>query len=116
MLRLDHWDLLERTELLAVNIIWYLRKSNFSKTDIRLYGQLTASSTSVALNIAEANWAISAKDFVRILTIALRESYEARTQMRIYWMSFDLDFTIYLQELHQIINILVSIIKKTQTT
>jgi len=110
MWRLTYGDLLDRTEILAISVIKYLRENSFQKTDMRLYWQLSSSITSVASNVAEANGAWSNKEFRRILRIALREANEVRSQMRIYTQAFTLDLSMFENETNQIIKILSSII------
>ena len=77
--------------------------------------QFLRSSTSIGANISESIYAQSNKDFISKYSIALKEASETR-----YWITImiksnivsEKKMTLMLQEVTNIINILVSIIKK----
>ena len=78
--------------------------------------QLLRSGTSIGANIEESTAAQSASDFIHKLSIASKEARETR-----YWLMLlqqsrlvNHDFSIYLKEIDEIINILTSIIKTMQ--
>jgi four helix bundle protein len=79
--------------------------------------QLLRSGTSIGANVEESTAAQSASDFVHKLSIASKEARETK-----YWLMLlqqsklvDCDYSIYLKEIDEIINILTSIIKTMQT-
>jgi four helix bundle protein len=74
------------------------------------------SGTSIGANIEESTAAQSANDFIHKLSIASKEARESK-----YWLMLlqqsklvDCDYSIYLKEIDEIINILTSIIKTMQ--
>ena len=77
--------------------------------------QFLRSGTSIGANIAESIYAQSNKDFISKYSIALKEASETR-----YWITImiksnivsEKKMSLMLQEVTNIINILVSIIKK----
>jgi four helix bundle protein len=78
--------------------------------------QLLRSGTSIGANIEEATAAISKKDFIAKMSISSKEARETR-----YWLLLlqksqivQLDFSSYLTEVEQIINILTAIVKTSQ--
>jgi four helix bundle protein len=87
------------------------------KKEFELGSQLLRSGTSIGANVEEAVQAQSRKDFVSKLSIALKESYEAR-----YWLRLCLDTSMLtkievgdaMQELQEVISLLTSIIKTTR--
>ena len=101
---------------------------DFALSIINLYQQLVAqkeyilskqllrSGTSIGANIEEASAAISRKDFIAKMSIASKEARETR-----YWLLLlekshlvKIDFSGYLKEIEQIINILTAIVKTSQ--
>jgi four helix bundle protein len=78
--------------------------------------QLLRSSTSIGANVEEATAAISKKDFIAKMSIASKEARETR-----YWLLLleksqlvKWDFTSYLNDVEQLINILTAIVKTSQ--
>jgi len=81
-----------------------------------LSNQLLRSGTSIGANVEESTAAQSASDFIHKLSIASKEARETK-----YWLMLlqqsrlvDYDYSIYLKEIDEIINILTSIIKTLQ--
>ncbi len=102
---------------------------NFSLTIIELYKrllekneyviskQILRSGTSIGANIEEAIAANSSKDFAYKMSIASKEARETK-----YWLKLldksqiiDYDYSKFLAEINEIINILTSIVKTTQS-
>jgi four helix bundle protein len=78
--------------------------------------QLLRSGTSIGANVEESTAAQSVSDFIHKLSIASKEARETK-----YWLMLlqqsrlvDYDYSVYLKEIDDIINILTSIIKTTQ--
>ena len=106
------------------------RSFDFAVQIVGLYQQLVAnkeyvlskqslrSGTSIGANVEEATAAISKKDFIAKMSIASKEARETR-----YWLLLlqrgeivKLDYSAYLNEINQIINILTAIVKTSQTS
>jgi four helix bundle protein len=86
------------------------------KKECVLSKQLLRSGTSIGANVEESTAAQSANDFIHKLSIASKEARETK-----YWLMLlqqsrlvDYDYSIYLKEINEIINILASIIKTMQ--
>jgi len=103
---------------------------NFSLQTIQLYKilienkefilskQLLRSGTSIGANIEEAMAAQSRKDFISKMSIASKEARETR-----YWIKLldksrlvDTDYSIHLNSIEHIINILIKIVKTSIET
>jgi four helix bundle protein len=78
--------------------------------------QLLKSATSIGANIEEALAGQSKKDFAAKMSIASKEARETRYWLRLLDKSqfIKKDFTTYLSEVEELINILTSIVKTTQ--
>jgi four helix bundle protein len=78
--------------------------------------QLLRSGTSIGANVEESTAAQSANDFIHKLSIASKEARETKYWLMLLQKSqlFDYDYSIYLKEIDEIINILTSIIKTLQ--
>ncbi len=110
------------------NII-QVKSFNFALKIIGLYQQLTKhkeyilskqllrSGTSIGANIEEALAGFSKKDFTAKMSIASKEARETRYWLRLYDASklVNLDYTEYLKDVDDIINILTAIVKTSQT-
>jgi four helix bundle protein len=110
------------------NII-VIKSFNFSMKVLQLYKllikhheyiisrQLLRCCTSIGANVEEAGAASSRKDFALKMSIASKEAREAR-----YWLKLlkeddfikDFDFSVLINEIDQIINILTKIVKTAQ--
>lgn len=80
--------------------------------------QVLRSGTSIGANIEEAVAAQSRKDFIHKMSISSKEARETA-----YWLKLlqksdltNLDVSLYLSEIDQIIRILTSIIKTSQSS
>jgi four helix bundle protein len=78
--------------------------------------QLLRSGTSIGANIEEAIAAQSRKDFISKMAIATKEARETRYWLRLLERSkiVEYDYTNFLFDIEQIINILTKIVKTTQ--
>ena len=78
--------------------------------------QLLRSGTSIGANIEEASAAQSKKDFIAKMSISSKEARETRYLLRLLDKSqlVNLDFTLYLSSIEEIINILTAIVKTSQ--
>ncbi|MGI8600519.1 MAG: four helix bundle protein [Chitinophagaceae bacterium] len=109
--------ILERSFDFALSIIT-LYQQLVSNKEYVLSKQLLRSGTSIGANIEEATAAISKRDFIAKMSIASKEARETR-----YWLLLlqksqivKFDFTAYINEINQIINILTAIVKTSQTS
>ena len=78
--------------------------------------QLLRSGTSIGANVEEAIAGFSKKDFTAKMSISSKEARETRYWLRLYDASklVDLDYSEYLVEIEDIINILTAIVKTSQ--
>ncbi len=79
--------------------------------------QLLRSGTSIGANIEEAIAAQSKKDFIAKMAISSKEARETKYWLRLLSESkyIDLDYSCYLNDIEDIINILTAIVKTPQT-
>lgn len=79
--------------------------------------QLLRSGTSVGANVAESISAVSKKDFVNKLSIALKEARETKYWLRLLKESklSKLDFSTTIDFVEELIKILTAIIKTSKT-
>jgi len=98
-------------------VIIRLYKFMISQKEVVISKQLLASATSVGANIREASAASSRRDFINKMTIASKEAREAK-----YWLDLineskivDYDLTEILSLNDELIKILTSIIKSSQS-
>jgi four helix bundle protein len=108
--------ILEKSFDFAVKITKYyvesIKKDYLLKDILR---QLLRSGTSIGANVSESQEAVSKKDFINKLSIALKEAKETEYWLKILFQSCIINENIYnelINECHQIIRILVSILKK----
>ena len=78
--------------------------------------QLLRCPTSIGANVEEANAAQTKKDFIAKMSIASKEAREARYWLRLLDKSqlVKLEYSIYLNSIEHIINILTKIVKSSQ--
>ena len=95
-----------------------LYKVLIEKREFVLSRQVLKSGTSIGANVEEAIAAQSRKDFISKMAIASKEARETRYWLRLMDKSkiIDFDYTIYLNSIEHIINILTKIVKTTQET
>lgn len=108
--------ILEKSFDFAVKITKYyvdsIKKDYLLKDILR---QLLRSGTSIGANVSESQEAVSKKDFINKLSIALKEAKETEYWLKILFQSCIINENLYnelINECHQIIRILVSILKK----
>jgi four helix bundle protein len=102
----------------------------FALEVVHLYGRITAqqehvlskqllrSGTSIGANVEEASTGLSREDFRAKMSTALKEARETRYWLRLLQESelVDIDVTIELAHIREIILILTSIVKTTSET
>ncbi len=78
--------------------------------------QLLRSATSIGANINEAQAASSKKDFLNKMIIASKEARESDYWLKLLSQSkfVEMDYSIYLNEVEEIIKILTAIVKSTK--
>ncbi|MCX6824253.1 MAG: four helix bundle protein [candidate division SR1 bacterium] len=94
-----------------------LAKFYMSLKDKKYYeiaSQLFRSGTSIGANVAEAQGAISKKDFINKMTIALKESYETLYRLEILEHGFDEHVVEIKSDCESIVRILVTIVKSSK--
>jgi four helix bundle protein len=93
-----------------------LYKELENQKEFILSKQLLKSGTSIGANVEEALAGISKKDFTAKMSISSKEARETRYWLRLYQASklVDLDYSSYLKEIDEIINILTTIVKSSQ--
>lgn len=111
-------NILQRAKKFSVQII--LLCSQLPKTSVGfiLTDQLVRAGISIGANLIEAQEAVSAKDFLHKISIALKEAKETR-----YWLELinvaglleENKLVSLLQEIEELIRILVTISKKLKT-
>ena len=86
------------------------------KNEFVLSKQLLRSGTSVGANVEEAIAAVSRKEFINKLYIALKEARETKYWIRILDRSqlVVFDYSEYLKDVEIIVNVLTKIIKTAQ--
>ena len=111
-------DICNRTCNFSTNIILFINSLPRTTAGITIGNQVIRSGTSIGANVEESQNASSRKDFLRGVTIALKEARETE-----YWLkliqSTELlgninDLTVLLQEINELIKILTTIIKNTK--
>jgi four helix bundle protein len=102
----------EKSFAFALNVI-ALYKILIEGKEYMLSKQLLRSGTSTGANIEESTAAQSASDFIHQLSIASKEARETKYWPMLLQQSrlIDYDYSIYLKDIDEIINILTSIIK-----
>lgn len=79
--------------------------------------QLLRSGTSIGANIEEAIAAQSKKDFIAKMSISSKEARETKYWLRLLNESkyINIDYSEYLKDIEEIINILTAIVKTSQS-
>jgi four helix bundle protein len=87
-----------------------------NKNEFILSKQLLKSGTSIGANIEEAIGAYSKKEFASKMGIALKEARETRYWLRLLNKSqlVHYDYSFYLKDIEDIVNILTAIVKTSQ--
>jgi four helix bundle protein len=99
----------------AIQIIG-LYKMLVEQKEFVISKQLLRSATSIGANIEEANAAQTKKDFIAKMSIASKEARETKYWLRLLDKSqlAKLNYSIYLDSVKHIINILTKIVKTSQ--
>ena len=97
-------------------IIIKLYKKMIGEKEYVLSKQLLRSGTSIAANVVEASAAISKRDFIAKMSISSKEARETRYWLQLIKLSdlVNVDVSVELQLIEEIINILTSIVKTSQ--
>jgi four helix bundle protein len=100
----------------ALKII-VLYRSLKEKNEFVLSKQLLRSGTSIGANVEEALAGQSRKDFIAKMSIASKEAKETRYWLRLLESSqiHKADYSSYLKDIEEIVNILTAIVKTSQT-
>ena len=109
--------ILDKSYAFAISIVHFCMRIQSERKEYVLTKQLLKSGTSIGANVEEAEQAQSKKDFISKLSIALKEAHETR-----YWLRLMRDTKItreeetnkLIDEVHQIIKLLVAIIKSSK--
>ncbi|MFH1360156.1 MAG: four helix bundle protein [Candidatus Omnitrophota bacterium] len=109
------YDLEERTEKYAKNVIQLCKKLAQNTINFELIEQVVSASGSVGANYIEANEALSKKDFFHRIKICRKESKESR-----YWLRLivsanstcEKEASPLIQESTELMNIFGAILKK----
>lgn len=93
-----------------------LYKTLTGQKEYVLSKQTLRAGTSIGANVEEAIGAFSKKEFASKMGIALKEARETRYWLRLLNKSqlVKLDYTLYLNEVEELVNILTAIVKTTQ--
>ena len=93
-----------------------LYKNLITKNEYVISKQLLKSATSIGANIEEATAAQSKKEFISKMSIASKEARETRYWLRLLDRSnlVNLDYSIYLSDIDEIISLLTAIVKTSQ--
>ncbi len=111
--------ILDKSYTFAVQIVLFCHKLQEEKKEYVLTKQLLRSGTSIGSNVEEGTQAQSKKDFISKMCIALKEAHETR-----YWLKLLRDTKIadqksadaFIQNVHELIRLLVAIIKTSKAT
>ena len=106
---------LEMTFKFSLQIIELYQKLIGAKEFV-LSKQLLRSGTSIGANVEESNAAQSKREFIAKMSIASKEARETRYWLRLLDKSklVQLDYTIHLQAIEHIVNVLTKIVKSSQ--
>jgi len=111
------YDIEERLIAFAVSMIKLAEQLPRTVAGINLMNQLTRSSTSPALNYAEAQAAESRADFIHKMKIALKELRETHCCLkiidRLQWLKIKIDN--HLKECNELVSIFVTSIQTTKS-
>lgn len=107
--------ILEKTFEFSLQII-ELYKALVIQKEYVLSKQVLRSGKSIGANVEEGIAAQSKKDFISKMSIASKEARETRYWLRLLEKSklVDIDYSIYLNSVEHIINILTKIVKASQ--
>ena len=110
-------DIRDRTYIFGIRIINFCRKLPSDRVSGAICSQLVRSGTSIGANTEEAQDAMSRADFVKTLSIALKEARETYYWLRILRdakMVTGSEIEDLIDESGQLVRILVKIVKTTK--
>lgn len=102
----------------AVRIVNLYKYLTATKNEYIMSKQLIRSGTSIGANVSESQKAQSRADFKSKLHISLKEAYETEYWLRLLYKTDYLteeEYKSIMQDIREIIALLISIIKKTET-
>ena len=110
-------DIVERTFNFSIEIIKLISLLPKNSLGFALTSQIVRSGTSIGANVEEAQGAISKKEFIQRMQIALKEARETR-----YWIRIIIETKLatetvtekLLDEVNQLIGILSTIVKNAK--
>ena len=110
-------DIVERTFNFSIEIIKLISLLPKNSLGFSLTSQIVRSGTSIGANVEEAQGAISKKEFIQRMQIALKEARETR-----YWIRIIIETKLatetvtekLLDEVNQLIGILSTIVKNAK--
>lgn len=107
--------ILEKTFKFSLDVIKVYQQLT-QKHEYILSKQLLRSGTSVGANVNESTAAQTKADFITKMAIASKEARETKYWLRLLKESkiVDIDFTLLLKEIDEIISILTAIVKTAQ--
>lgn len=111
-------DIAERTFKFGVAVIKITNSLPKTPAGFTIANQLVRSGTSIGANVEEAQDGLTRKEFIRSMSIALKEARETRFWLRIVAESGILSTEKtkpILNEAEELIKILVTIVKKSKT-
>ena len=106
----------EKSFKFALDIV-ELYKNLKKQNEFVISKQLLRSGTSIGANVEEASAAQTKKDFITKMSIASKEARETRYWLRLLQQSkiVNFDFAMYLNSIEELIKILTSIVKTSQS-
>jgi four helix bundle protein len=103
----------------AVAVIDTIEDSSTDRRHYRLFEQIEASCTSVAMNIAEGKGRFSRKEFVQFLYIARGSLYETMTLLEIFrrkdWIS-DEQYSLLAGKAKEIASMIMGLVKAIRSS
>ena len=115
------YDIYDRTFKFAVKTVKFLEKLPRNTASIEHTRQLIRSSGAIGANLAEADGALTKKDFVNKIGIARRETRESKHWLRLIESTSSIkgstledELSWLIDEVSQILLILSSIIRNTE--
>ena len=113
-------ELLERSEAFADRTLRVASELDRQHVSRRVVDQLTAAGTSVGANLFEADEAMSRKDFIRCVAIAVKELNETRFWLRLAgrsgWVENDRlhPLLVEAEEMRRVLGSIIARTKKAQ--
>lgn len=110
-------EIVERARKLAVAIVSFAKELPQTPVYIVLTKQLVRAGTSIGANVAEAQDAVSRKEFIPKISIAIKEARET-----LYWFAIIIDAEVVTgdaaeklrREVDEVLRVLITIVKNTK--